>query len=258
MQEKPYEVFFISAGPGDPGLMTLSGAEALKACPFVLAPAQFAESFAKFLNGKEVRSPFQMDRATLTSWVEERLQAGSVAFLVPGDFSVFCPFQSFAAYFGARSVVIPGVSTHVAAMSILKKSMDVPGVAHAAVITSTRAHTRGGEPAIPALADPGRTLVLYMMDKPLAELVTSLSPPYGEDTPIAIFERVACPGQKVTVSTLGKVVDDFGGRDPFGLDSDSPEPALALVIVGDAVATDEAPGWWDHRYEKVWKPRNMR
>lgn len=255
--DKANPVYFISSGPGDPGHLTLAGLAALRECPSVLAPALFMNTFSDLLSGKEVESPFKHDRRSLVAWVEERLAAGPVAFLVPGDFSVFCPFQSFVAQFGERSRVIPGVSAHVAAMALIGKSMDVPGVAHAAVITSPRAHTRDGEDAFTDLAGPGRTLVLYMNDRPIGELAASLVPPYTNETPIAVFEKVGCQDQTVTLSTLGSVEADFGGRDPFGLDSNSPEPALALVVVGDAVATDETPQWWDHRYEKIWKPRNM-
>lgn len=255
--DKVNHVYFISGGPGDPGYLTLAGLAALRECPFVLAPAQYMRTFSEFLIGKEVESPFRMDRKTLVEWVEERLPKGPVAFLAPGDFSVFCPFQSFAAQFGERSKVIAGVSAHVAAMGLIAKSMDVPGVAHAAVLTSPRAHKRDGNSTLADLAGPGRTLVLYMNDSPIGELAASLIPPYTKDTPIAVFENVGCEGETVTISTLGGVEDDFKGRDPFGLESRSPEPALALVVVGDAVTTDEPPQWWDHRYEKIWKPRNM-
>jgi precorrin-4/cobalt-precorrin-4 C11-methyltransferase len=177
---------------------------------------------------------------------------------VPGDFSTFCPFQSFAAQFGERARVIPGVGAHSAASAILKRTFDLPGVAHATVVTSPRAYRGGGSERLGDFAGEGRTLVLYMNDLPLPELVTELRRGYAEETPIGIFERIGCPDAQVTLATLATVVQAVGERDPFGIGSDSPEPALALVIVGAAIGADEAPQWWDHRYEKIWKPRGMR
>lgn len=251
-------LYFVSSGPGDPGLVTLRGIEVLGKCPFVLAPDQYRESFSAYLAGKEVESPFVLARAELIAWVEERLPKGNVALMVPGDFSLFNPFQSFAADFKGRCEVVPGVSAHVAGMAMLAKSLDIPQVSYASVITSPRAYARDGHADFREVAGKGKTLVLYMNDRPVDKLVEELMSAYPPETPIAVFEEIGGDGERVTVATLETLVEAFGGRDPFGIGSDSPEPTLALVVVGDAVAADEAPGWWEHRLEKIWKPRGMR
>ena len=253
-----HRLYLISCGPGDPGLITVKGLARIAECPFVLSPDQLAASFADQLDGKEVASPFTMDRETLLSWVEERLLKGPVALLIPGDFSIFCPFQSFVADFAGRCEVIPGISTHVAAMALIKKSTDVPEVAHTAVITSPRAYSRDGGNHYYRLGGKGKTLVLYMNDRPLAQLADELMNAYAPDTPIALFEELGSAEQAVTISTLERLVDAFAGRDPFGIGADSPEPKLTLVVVGEAVTKDEEPRWWNRRYETIWKPRGMR
>jgi len=252
-------VLFIGAGPGHPGLLTVSGAAALRRAPFVLAPAAFLTSFASRLRGKEVTSPFQFTHAELVAWVEERLPRGAVAFLIPGDFSSFCPFQSFVAHFGERAQVLPGVGAHAVAAAILKKTFDLPGVAHATVLTSPRAYARsGGRVQLREYARPGHTLVIYMNDLPLGELVRELRHGFGADVPVAVLERVSCPDERVTVATLDTIEERVGARDPFLLDAPGAEPALALVIAGDVLAADEDPAWWDRRYERNWKPRGVR
>ncbi len=254
----PHPVLFIGAGPGDPELLTLAGLRALEGAAHVLAPSTFHRSFAALLEGKEVESPFRMDHRSAVSWVEERLPRGAVAFLVPGDFSLFCPFQSFVARFSDRARVIPGIGAHQAAAALLRRTFDLPGVAHATVITSPRAVTPHGERvALREYARPGNTLVVYMNDVPLPDLAAELRAGYGADVPIAILENLSCPDQRVTVATLDTIVAEMGGRDPFGIGSESPEPSLALVIAGEVLARDEDPAWWDRRYERVWKPRGM-
>ncbi len=254
-----HRVEFIGAGPGHPGLLTLAGAEALRACPAVLAPATFQESFASLLVGKEVASPFPMTHAEVVAWVDDRLPRGPVAFLIPGDFSSFCPFQSYVAHFGESGRVIPGVGAHAAAAALLKRGFDVAGVAHATVLTSPRAHTRsGGRVRLREYARPGHTLVIYMNDLPLPDLTAELRAGFGADAPIAVLERVSCPDERVTVGTLDSICAAVGDRDPFALASKGREPALALVIAGDALAAAEKPAFWDRRHEKLWKPRGVR
>jgi precorrin-4/cobalt-precorrin-4 C11-methyltransferase len=252
-----HPVYFIGVGPGDPELITVAGASALRACASVLAPTAFARSFEAALRGKEVGSPFQMTHQGVVDWVEERLPRTPVAFLVPGDFSLFCPFQSFVSRFGDRARIVPGVGAHAAAAALLKKTFDVPGVAHATVVTSSRAHTPEGRVDLRQYARPGHTLLLYMNDLPLPELVAELRAGFGRDTPIAILEQLSCPGERVTRGRLSDICEKVGERDPFGLRSKSKEPALAIVVAGDVLEADEDPSWWDKRHEKIWKPRGV-
>ncbi len=256
---EPHRVEFIGAGPGHPDLLTCGGAAALARCPSVLAPATFQESFAELLRGKEVESPFRFPHAGVVAWVEARLPAGPVAFLLPGDFSSFCPFQSFVAHFGSRARVTPGIGAHQAAAALLRKTFDLPGTAHATVLTSPRAFARDGGRVRPgAYAEPGHTLVLYMNDRPLPDLVAELRAGFGTDVPVALLERIACEDERVTLATLDTVVEAVGDRDPFGIGSSDPEPTLALFIAGEALGRDEDSSWWDRRYEKLWKPRGIR
>jgi precorrin-4/cobalt-precorrin-4 C11-methyltransferase len=225
----------------------------------VLAPAAFQKSFQRLLEGKEVESPFQMNHEAVVSWVDTRLPRGSVAFLMPGDFSSFCPFQSFVAHFGHRARVLPGVGAHAAAAALLGKTFDLPGLAHATVLTSSRAFARsGGRVRLRDYARPGHTLVLYMNDLPLTEFVAELRAGFQADVAIAILENLSCPDERVTRATLDTICDVMGDRDPFGIGSAAPEPSLALAVVGEVLTADEDPSWWDRRYAKVWKPRGMK
>jgi precorrin-4/cobalt-precorrin-4 C11-methyltransferase len=252
------KVYFVSCGPGDPDLLTIAGLKAIRESVAILAPALFVDTFSGFLEGKEVASPFTMDYDTLVKWIEERLLLGSVSFLVPGDFSTFSPFQSFVSCFKDRSTVIPGVGAHSAAAAILKKTWDMAGVAHCTVVTSPRAITKSGRVRLSDYGGPGKTLILYMINLPLEELVSELLNSYPPSTGIAILERIGADGETVTQGTLGDIASKVGDRDPFNIGSVSAEPSLALVIVGDVLEADETRDEWNYRYEKLWKPRNMR
>lgn len=251
-------LYLISSGPGDPELLTVAGSRALARSGSVLAAGLFVETFSELLEGKEVVSPFTMCHADLTAWIEERLASTSVALLVPGDFSTFSPFQPIAAHFGDRSTVIPGVGSHSVAAAMVKHTFDQPGIAHATVHTSPRAFAKDDKSLnLCDFGAPGRTLVLYMLNSEVGELASELMEVYPPETPIAIFERLGCPDATVTKTSLDRIEEAVGDRDPFGVRSKSSEPALALVVVGFALDADESPEWWDYRYEKIWKPREM-
>lgn len=257
-----HKIIFVGAGPGDPDLLTMAGVKAIERARFILTPALYKETFSELIAGKIVESPFCMNHADLAAWIEARLPEGDVVFLMPGDFSIFCPFQSVVSHFADRVQVIPGVGAHAAAAAVLKKTFDMPGVSHTTIHTSPRAFKRpgNGESQSQRLGDfakPGCTLIIYMNNLPLQELAAELRNGYGLDAPIAILERLGCPDHQETIATLDTIVEAVGDRDPFNLSSPSSEPALALVIVGESLAKDEGPEWWDHRYENCWKPRGM-
>jgi precorrin-4/cobalt-precorrin-4 C11-methyltransferase len=257
--DEPNLLYLISSGPGDPELLTVAGARALKRSAAVLAAGLFTETFSELLKGKEVESPFTMNHATLTAWIAARLEHSCVALLVPGDFSTFSPFQPIAAHFGDRCLVIPGVGAHSVAAALLKQTFDQPGVAHATIHTSPRAFRRDDKSLrMSDFGAPDRTLVLYMLNSEVDELATELMECYPPETPMAIFERLGCKDVRVTKAPLSKIAEVVGERDPFGIRAKSSEPALALVVVGFALEAEESPEWWDYRYEKIWKPREMK
>ncbi len=249
----PWKVFFIGAGPGAAEHLTLRGARALEQCSVVFAPTPYEETFAGLLQGKEVLVPFAFGFEELLAKIETALARGSVAFLVPGDQTFFSPFQGVIDALGERAEVIAGVGTANAASARLKKTLDLPRVCNRAVITSPRllAQTEGA-PALRELAAPGVTLLLYMVHRPLADLVAELRAGYGSAVPIAIFHRLDLPGEELFTGTLDDIEEKVGERDLFGL-SGSKGPSLTLVLVGESLAATTDGAWWNQKREQVWK-----
>ncbi len=249
-----HKIYFLGAGPGDPELLTLRAARLLKECKIVYLPPLYDKTFAEHLEGKELFVPFEYYFDDLISLINEQLLSGSIAFLVPGDLTFYSPFQAIVDALGHVAVVVPGVGTVNAASSVLKKTIDLPGVCSRAILASPR--TLGDGPDAPTMGDfaaPGVSLVIYMNNIPLPELVAQLRGGYGKDVPIALAHRVGLPDEDVVIATLDTVVEKVGSRDFFNLNTPNPRPALTLVLVGESLTADADSSWWDYRRDHIWK-----
>jgi precorrin-4/cobalt-precorrin-4 C11-methyltransferase len=254
MPNEPHQVFFVGAGPGDPKWLTLAGVECLTRSVHVFAPPPYEVSFREFLSGKQVSVPFAYSYEALLAKIEQILPTGHVTFLVPGDLTFYSPFQVLVDTLGGRAEVIPGVGTANAASAYLKKTLDLPGVCNRAVIVSPR--TLGEDAGAPELADlaaPGVTLLIYMNNLPLDELVAALRRGYRKNVPIVLLHRLGLAGQEVVRGTLDDICAGVGEKDFFNLTGNQRRPALTLVIAGESLTAEIDGGWWNSRYETIWK-----
>ncbi len=248
-------VYFIGAGPGAADLLTLRACRVLEECQLVYVAEPYDQIFAELLQGKEVRIPFAYYFAELIEQVNEQLKSGSVAFLIPGDLTFYSPFQALIDHFSAVAEVVPGVGTANAASANLKKTFDLPGVCSRAIIASPRTLGDDNAISIRKLAAPGATLLIYMNNMPLEQLVDDLRAGYGEDVPIALLHRLCLPDEEVVSGTLDSIVAQVGGRDFFNLDTLDKRPALTLVIVGKTLDSKVDGSWWDYRRDTIWRFR---
>ena len=249
-----HQVYFLGAGPGDPELLTRRAESLLRECRVVYVPPLYDQPFAELLRDKELFVPFDFYFADLTALIKDQLIDGPVAFLVPGDLTFYSPFQALVDTLGDLAVVVPGVGAANAASALLKKTLDLPGVCSRAVIASPR--TLGDGPDAPTMGDfaaPGVSLLIYMNNLPLTELVSQLRKGYGSDVPIALAHRVGLPDEEIIVATLDTIVAKVGTRDFFNIDSPNPRPALTLILVGESLTADADPAWWDYRRDHIWK-----
>jgi len=246
--------WFIGAGPGDPELLTLRGRRLLEGCGTVFVPPPYETLFAGFLQGKRLLIPFSFRFDELLAEIESALESADVGFLIPGDLTFYSPFQALIDRLGERAEVVPGVGTANAASAFLRKTFDLPGVCNRAIIASPRTLGDGEmEVSLEQLAAPGVTLLIYMNNLPLPELVSQLRQGYGSNVPIALLHRLCLPGQHVVQGRLDDIVARVGDRDLFNLNTEEKRPALTLVVVGETIAASVDGSWWDYRHDHIWK-----
>ena len=236
-------VYLVGAGPGDPGLLTLRGAEVLGhadvvvfdrlASPTLLELAP--ESAERIYAGKEPgRSA--MPQREIDALLVERASGGSVVVrLKGGDPFVFGRGGEEAlacASAGVPFEVVPGVSSAVAAPAAAGIPVTHRGLAQSfGVVTGSTAH--GEDVDLHRVATSVDTLVVLMAAGRLAQtcgdLVDAGRPP---EDPAAIVQWAGTAEQTVVVGTLTSLP---------GLAAAASIGPPATLVVGPVVALAGGP-----------------
>jgi precorrin-4/cobalt-precorrin-4 C11-methyltransferase len=247
-----HRIYFIGAGPGGFEHLTLYGLEKLKKSKFVFAPNIYRKTYEKLLKGKKVFEPFDYLFDEMIDLIEELRKKSSVAFLLPGDDTVFSPFQPFIDYYKNECEVIPGVGVINCASAILKKTLDLPNVANTIVLTSTRSLKSTFEDHnFMQFVQKDVTLVLYMNHIPLEELTKRLVPVLGKECPISILYKISLPEQEVVSGNLGNICKKVK-KDYFNSEK---EPSMAMIIIGYVLKKRATKSSWDYRKKHIWDKR---
>jgi uroporphyrinogen III methyltransferase/synthase len=242
-------VYLIGAGPGDPGLMTLRGAERISRAEVIvfdhLASSRLLElapsSALRICAGKWV-GHCTLGQDEINRTLVEHARAGKVvARLKGGDPLVFGRGSEEAEFLRRSGIpfeIVPGVTAGVGASAYAGIPITCRGGASAvAFVTGHGDPETPGSSKVdwPALARFPGTLVVYMGVTHLAAIGRTLvregKPP---ETPAAIVESGSLPSQRVFSGTLADIAErarEQGLRPP------------ALLIVGEVVK---------HRGEMAW------
>ena len=231
-------VYLIGAGPGDPKLITVRGAEILTLADVVvydrLAAPELLDlarpNAERLYVGKEPGRP-AMPQERIDALLVDRARTGAiVARLKGGDPFVFGRGGEEAlacAHAGVPFEVVPGVTAAVAAPAAAGIPVTHRGVARSfAVVTASTAHGDGVD--LKQVANAADTLVLLMSAGTLEETCrTLIDAGRPESEPAAIVQWATTEDQRQVVGTLNEL------------------PALALaasigppatLVVGDVVA----------------------
>ncbi len=246
-------LYFIGAGPGAPDLITIRGLGALQSSKSVFLAHSYKESFAGRLAGKDIYVPFDYLFDDIIELISDLLQKGDVSFLVPGDFTIFSPFQAIVSHF-KDCVLIPGVGSLNAASSLIKKTLDLPRISGSVIITSPRSISKTKfTKRLAYLIRRDSTLVLLMNNIPAAKLKDELLKAYPGETPVAVVHQISAPGEKVVMTTIDRLPVDIDDDTYFNIGS--LEPCMSIVIVGDVICAPGSPQFWDYRKINIWDKR---
>jgi uroporphyrinogen III methyltransferase / synthase len=255
-------VFLVGAGPGDPGLLTLAGRDALAAADVVFYDAlthpalleHCKSECEKVFVGKRAEKHFVKQEDTNALIAEAALAGKTVVRLKGGDPMVFGRGGEECQYLRERDipfVVVPGITSAIAALTYAGIPITHRDAASSfAVITG---HERGdraeslnrdggaaeGRRKWERIAHAADTLVFLMGIESLSENMARLTE-HGRDpqTPVAVVQWGTWPQQRVATGTIATIADDV-----LRLGITAP----AVTVVGEVVRYRESLRWFDNR-----------
>lgn len=209
-------VSFVSAGPGDPDLLTVKAAKVIGAADAILYDdlssgpiLALARPGADLVGvGKRAgrASPKQDHVSRLL--VDYALTGAHVVRLKSGDSGIFGRLEEELTALQAAGIaceIIPGVTSASAAAAAA--GIPLTRRTHAQRVQFvTAADTSGNLPPglnLPALADPGATTVVFMGKRTFPALAAALvAQGLSPDTPALLAESVSTPDQRLHRSTI--------------------------------------------------------
>jgi uroporphyrinogen III methyltransferase / synthase len=253
MPSTPGKVYLVGAGPGDPGLLTLRGAECLRQADVVLYDYLASPELLIGLRqdvelvclGKHGRGRLLSQAEINDRMVSEARRGRSVVRLKGGDPSIFARLTEELAALHAAEVpyeIVPGITAAQAAAShagIPLTNRDEASCV--AFVTGQESADKEAGTALDyaALARFPGTLVFYMGVTTAPEWSRALvANGKSPQTPVAIVRHCTLSDQQTIYTTLAEVGGHLGHgklRPP------------AIVIVGDVAAAKNEVNWFTSR-----------
>lgn len=210
------KVWLIGAGPGDPGLLTLKGRDALARASVVIYDALanpqllgLAAKDAELIYVGKIGDKHALPQSGINSLLAQKaIEKGKVARLKGGDPYIFGRGGEEALYLAERNIpfeVIPGISSAVAAPAYAGIPLTHRDFVSAVMIITGHERPDKNASALnwPAFVASGATLVFLMGMKNLPEICANLIKA-GMDSqmPAAVIYRGATPLQKTVLAPL--------------------------------------------------------
>ncbi len=249
---KTGKVYLVGAGPGDPGLLTVKGAQALAAAQVVvydrlLDPSLVAlapTSAERVFVGKE-RGRQALTQAGINELLVAEGSAGkTVVRLKGGDPFVFGRGGEEAMALGEAGVpfeIVPGVTSAVAAAAYAGIPVTHRGVSTAVTIVTGSEDPSKGETTTDwtALAKTGGTLVTLMGWAALPGIAATLQANgMAGDTPAALVQWGTWSRQRTVTGTIADIAER-GKAAGLG--------APVIAIIGEVARLREDIAWFDRR-----------
>lgn len=247
------KVYFVGAGPGDPGLLTLKAERLLRAGRIcVYAGSLVSPSVMALIHPDAERydsAKMSLDEITEV-FHRAREKDMDVVRLHSGDPSIYGATReqmNALDRLGISYEVVPGVSAFQAAAAALKTELTAPEVAQTIILTRTSGRTPLPETQeLEKLGRTGATLCIFLSGHKIEETARILLPFYGADCPAAVVYHASWPDEKIVEGTLADIAEK-AGRAGTGQTS--------LILVGRALGRDNPASklyddTFSHRYRR--------
>ncbi|MHB1696820.1 MAG: cobalt-precorrin-4/precorrin-4 C(11)-methyltransferase [bacterium] len=245
--DKP-KIYFVSAGPGDPDLLTIKAFGILKKSDAVFYAGslinpgmlKIIKRGALLIDMKSLN--FEQIKEKLEDLLGLRLHSGIkengkpkpvkiISVLHAGDSSIYSSINEQMSYLeemGIEYEIVPGVTAAFAASAANKSILTLPDVSQTVIFCRGEGRT-GNMPAgqdIKSLAVHRATMAIYLSFGIIKSVVKDLTEYYPENTPCLIAKDVSLGSEFLINCELKDVVEN---AKEFSIKN------MAVLIVGDAL-----------------------
>jgi precorrin-4/cobalt-precorrin-4 C11-methyltransferase len=201
------KIYFVGAGPGDPDLITVKGAQLLQQADVVvyadsLVPIALLDRYVKPTAEIITSADKSLDQI-LGILIDRATSSQTVIRLHDGDPCLYGAIQEQMNGLLAAGIdfeIIPGVSAYQLAAAKLRVELTQPEIVQSIILT--RASGRTSVPAAEELATMAAhqaSLCLYLSARHVAKVQTTLLQHYPAETPVAICFRIGWEDEKILV-----------------------------------------------------------
>ncbi|WP_254523496.1 cobalt-precorrin-4/precorrin-4 C(11)-methyltransferase [Natrinema caseinilyticum] len=226
---------FVGAGPGDPRLLTVAGAELLEVADLVVHAGSLVNSelIEEYCAHAKLVNSVGKDLEELIPLMRDAYEGGdNVVRLHSGDPAIYgAALEQMDAleHEGVPTYFVPGVTSAFAASATLRTQLTLNEVANHVAFTRPRGRTlTEADDHISDFVEMGDvTTCIYLGTHAVRDTMDRLlEDDHDPETPVAVIYHASWPDEDVIVGSIGNIADKVekaGYR------------ASALVVVGDAV-----------------------
>jgi precorrin-4/cobalt-precorrin-4 C11-methyltransferase len=205
-------IYFVGAGPGDPGLMTLRGRSIIENSPIIIyAGSLINPALLEWASpDAEVYDSAGMDLTEIIAIMSDADSSHKdVARLHTGDPSIYGAIAEQMDCLDKLKIsyeIVPGVSSFSAAAAVLKKEYTIPELSQTVILTRAAGRTPvPPEQGISALAAHKASLAIFLSVHMIDEVVEQLRSGYKSDIPVAVVEKATWPDQRIITGRLSDI-----------------------------------------------------
>lgn len=250
------EIYFVGAGPGDPKLLTLRGAELLQEADVIVYDRLVNREILKHAKegtelvycGKQPQSSCMSQEEINQLLVYYGMQGKKVVRLKGGDSTVFGRVAEEASEcrsYGLRYEIVPGITSGIAAPAYAGIPLTHRELSSSFAVVAAHRRKDGKHREIDwaSLATGVDTLVFYMGVRQLQEIQEQLvSCGRSKETPAAIVQWGTCHDQKTVTGTL-ETIAELAEAEKI----ESP----AIIVVGEVVKLREELAWFEDQLQET-------
>lgn len=231
-------ITLVGAGPGDPELITMKGANALKDADVVLYDALVNEAVLNYASpdavkvyvGKRSGEHSYSQEAVNQLMVDYAINYGHVVRLKGGDPFVFgrgYEELSFAASYSIPAQVIPGLSSSISVPGLQQIPVTHRGLSESFwVVTGTTASGAISNDLYEAVRTRATVVVLMGLNK-LKEIVKLYQQEHKNQLPVAVIQDGSTENEKMAIGIVDTIVE---------LVEEKKIKAPALLVFGEVVS----------------------